>query len=186
MQRKIMIDWNNQPSVRQEDKIDLEKILKTLQKKVKEGKTEFQNLNYKNIEKLQETCSECKKYIKKIKDTAFIPFKVSSMDDEMISNDVDLESDQKTSHTLVQKSQEFINYYVGRDLDRQISRRNILALSLQWDRRMLSYSKQIKLKNVLLMFIVIHQECQYFTMDNMVIILGVHIKQDIKDLFWQW
>lgn len=134
MQRKIMIDWSNQPSVRQADKIDLEKILKTLQKKVKEGKTEFQYLNYKNIEKLQETCSECRKYIKKIKDTAFIPFKVSNMDDEMISNDVTMEADQKTSHTLVQKSQEFIKYYVGRDLDRQISRRNILALSLQWDR----------------------------------------------------
>lgn len=134
MQRKVMIDWNKQDSVPNSEKINLEKILRTFQVKVKEGKDEFKFLNYKNILKLAETCVECRNFIEKIEKTAYISFKVSNLDDEMVSNDVDLESEQKTSHTLVQKSQEFIKSNIGRDLDREISRRNILALQLQYNR----------------------------------------------------
>jgi hypothetical protein len=141
MQRKIMIDWNNQNSVKQAEKVDLEKILRTFQVKVQEGKNEFKFLNHTNIKSLIEICGECRKFIEKIERTAFIPFKVSNMDDEMISNDVVLESEQKTGHTRVQKSQEFIVGYFGRDLERDISRRNILALVLQSNRDQIKFLK---------------------------------------------
>lgn len=134
VQRKMMIDWNEDENVPSEEKIDLEIILFSFKEKYADGFETFNKMNFNNLKLLSSECGECRKLVEKIQTKVYIPIKFSQLSTKMISADVDNESEQKTSHNKIMKSQLFIKDRITPDLERDLSRRQIVHLQLELDR----------------------------------------------------